>query len=70
MNPNRALIEHAIERLIALLDEDVGDPDLEPDPLEEQHDVEADIPVMSGSDIMVARRDHLRRDWKRGECKK
>jgi hypothetical protein len=39
----RAAIEAEIERLICLLDCVDGDPDFEPEPLEEQYDVEADL---------------------------
>lgn len=48
MTLKRQLLEGAIERLIDLLDEMDGDPDFEPDPLEEQHDAEADITWVSG----------------------
>lgn len=48
MIPIRALIEAEIERLIALLDVLDGDPDFEPEPVEEQHDAEADISWCSG----------------------
>jgi hypothetical protein len=41
MTFKRRLLEGAIERLIELLDDVDGDPDLEPDPIEEQHDAEA-----------------------------
>jgi hypothetical protein len=41
MSSIRALIETEIERLLSILDEMDGDSDLEPDPLEEQHDAEA-----------------------------
>ncbi|TPJ11450.1 hypothetical protein FJW04_24135 [Mesorhizobium sp. B2-7-3] len=37
----RNRIEATIEHLIAVLDQMDGDPDLEPDPIEEQHDREA-----------------------------
>jgi hypothetical protein len=36
----RQRIEAEIERLIGMLDALDGDPDLEPEPLEEQHDIE------------------------------
>jgi len=39
----RQQVEDAIERLINLLDDIDGDPDLEPEPLEEQHDREAEL---------------------------
>ena len=32
-----------VDRLIAILDEIDGDPDLEPEPTEEQHDAEAEL---------------------------
>lgn len=48
MIPTRALIEAEIERLIALLDVLDGDPDYELEPIEEQHDAEADISWCSG----------------------
>jgi len=38
----RRRVEATIEHLIAVLDELDGDPDLEPEPTEEQHDCEAD----------------------------
>lgn len=38
----RHQIEHAIESLIAVLDNMDGDPDLEPESGEEQHDLEDD----------------------------
>ncbi|MGO4562297.1 hypothetical protein [Rhizobiales bacterium 3FA27D7] len=38
----RLRIEFTVERLITLLDEIDRDPDLEPEPIEEQHDREAD----------------------------
>jgi len=41
MTFKRRLLEGAIEHLIELLDEADGDPDLEPEPIEEQHDAEA-----------------------------
>lgn len=43
MIPTRAEIEAEIERLIAIIDTMDGDPDFEPEPLEEQHDAEADL---------------------------
>jgi hypothetical protein len=43
MNPARKRIEDAIEGLIEALDEIDGDFDLEDDPIEEQHDAEADL---------------------------
>lgn len=46
MTFKRRLLEGAIERLIELLDDVDGDPDLEPEPIEEQHDAEA-VPVTS-----------------------
>lgn len=48
MIPTRALIEDEIDRLIALLDALDGDPDFEREPVEEQHDAEADISWCSG----------------------
>lgn len=48
MIPTRAEIETEVERLIAILDAMDGDPDFEPDPLEEQHDTEADLTWNSG----------------------
>lgn len=48
MTPTRALIEAEIDRLIGLLDVLDGDPDFEQDPVEEQHDVEADVSWCSG----------------------
>lgn len=44
----RELLEGAIERLMNLLDEMDDDPDFEPEPLEEQHDAEADVSWPSG----------------------
>lgn len=38
----RLRIEFTVERLITLLDEIDGDPDTEPDPVEDQHDREVD----------------------------
>lgn len=38
----RRRVEATIEHLIAMLDEIDGDPDLETDPVEDQHDREAD----------------------------
>lgn len=38
----RRRVENTIEHMIGLLDEMDGDPDLEPEPIEEQHDREAD----------------------------
>ena len=40
---DRALIERAVEALVDLLDHLDGDPDFEADPMDEQHDVEADL---------------------------
>jgi hypothetical protein len=37
----RRRVEATIEHMIGLLDEMDGDPDLEPEPVEEQHDREA-----------------------------
>ncbi|RWK79626.1 MAG: hypothetical protein EOR51_11995 [Mesorhizobium sp.] len=37
----RRRVEATIEHMIGLLDEMDGDPDLEPEPIEEQHDREA-----------------------------
>lgn len=48
MSFERQLLEGAIKRLIDLLDEMDGDPDFEPEPLEEQHDAEADVTWASG----------------------
>ncbi|PSJ53651.1 hypothetical protein [Pseudaminobacter soli (ex Li et al. 2025)] len=48
MKVARAAIEAEIERLLCLLDNMDGDPDLEPDPLEEQHDAEAELTWNSG----------------------
>lgn len=48
MSFKRQLLEGAIERLIDLLDEMDGDSDFEPEPLEEQHDAEADVTWVSG----------------------
>ncbi|WP_442583144.1 hypothetical protein ACSBOB_14790 [Mesorhizobium sp. ASY16-5R] len=45
----RPLIEDAIERLIAVLDDIDGDPDLEVDEVEEQDDAEADVTWQSES---------------------
>jgi len=44
----RAEIIAEIDRLITLLDQLDGDPDFEPDPIEEQHDAEADLTWHSG----------------------
>lgn len=41
----RKRIEATIEHLIAVLDEMDGDPDQEPEPIEEQHDREADLGI-------------------------
>jgi hypothetical protein len=43
MKIGRRDIEDAIEDLIDLLDDIDGDPDVEPEPLEEQHDCEAEF---------------------------
>lgn len=48
MRPDRAAIEAEIERLLCILDSMDGDPDLEPEPLEEQHDAEAELTWHSG----------------------
>jgi len=48
MIPTRAEIEARIEFLIGVLDRMDGDPDFEPDPLEEQHDAEAELTWNSG----------------------
>ena len=48
MTPTRADIEAEVERLIAMLDAMDGDPDFEPDTVEEQHDQEADLTWNSG----------------------
>lgn len=45
---NRTAIEAEIERLMCILDGMDGDPDLEPEPVEEQHDAEADLTWTSG----------------------
>jgi hypothetical protein len=49
MTFKRQLLEGAIERLIELLDDVDGDPDLEEDPIEEQHDAEAELSWASGT---------------------
>lgn len=38
----RRRVEATIERMIDVLDQIDGDPDFEPDPVEEQHDAEPD----------------------------
>ncbi len=43
MKPDRYSIAAEIERLIDMLDQYEDDPDLEPEPPEEQHDAEADL---------------------------
>lgn len=43
MRIGRRHIEDAIERLIDLLDDVDDDSDFEPDPIEEQHDQEAEL---------------------------
>lgn len=43
MIPTRAEIEAEVERLLTILDQMDGDPDFEGEPIEEQHDREADI---------------------------
>lgn len=48
MRLDRAAIEAEIERLISLLDNMDGDADFEPEPLEEQHDAEAELTWNSG----------------------
>ncbi|YBV97938.1 hypothetical protein M1D80_14115 [Phyllobacteriaceae bacterium JZ32] len=48
MKLDRQAIAAEIERLIGLLDEIDGDPDYEPEPLEEQHDAEADLTWKNG----------------------
>lgn len=48
MIPTRAEIEARIEFLISVLDRMDGDPDFEPDLLEEQHDAEAELTWSSG----------------------
>lgn len=48
MRIDREAIAAEIERLIDLLDCMDGDPDLEPDPVEEQHDAEADLTWING----------------------
>ena len=49
MIPTRAEIEAEIERLLVLLDAMDGDSDFEPEPLEEQHDAEANLTWNSGA---------------------
>jgi len=44
----RQLLEGAIQRLLELLDDLDGDSDLEPEVLEEQHDMEADLTWQEG----------------------
>ncbi|MBD0416128.1 hypothetical protein [Oryzicola mucosus] len=48
MNLKRAAIEAEIERLLTILDGFDGDPDLEEEPFEEQHDQEAEVSWTSG----------------------
>lgn len=48
MRPDRAAIEAEIERLLCILDSMDGDPDLEPEPPEEQYDAEAELTWNSG----------------------
>lgn len=49
MSFKRQLLEGAIERLIDILDKMDDDSDFEPEPLEEQHDAEADLTWRSGT---------------------
>jgi hypothetical protein len=48
MSPQRRRVEEEIERLIALLDCIDGDPDLEPEIIENQGDDEADLTWATG----------------------
>jgi|GEM_PF-1797171 len=48
MKFDRYSIAAEIERLIDMLDQMDEDPDLEPEPLEEQHDAEADLTWTNG----------------------
>lgn len=48
MKTRREQMEDLIEYLIMHLDDIDGDPDFEPDPLEEQHDAEAELTWSSG----------------------
>lgn len=48
MRTDRAAIEAEIERLLTLLDNLDGDADFEPEPLEEQHDPEAELTWANG----------------------
>jgi hypothetical protein len=52
----RQRIEDVIERLIGILDELDGDPDVEPEPLEEQHDAEADQMDRASMGFVIAER--------------
>lgn len=49
MSFKRQLLEGAVERLIDILDKMDGDADFEPEPLEEQHDAEADVTWSNGA---------------------
>lgn len=48
MKLNRLSVAAEIERLIDMLDQMDDDPDLEPEPLEEQHDAEDDLTWTNG----------------------
>ncbi|KAB0571081.1 hypothetical protein [Brucella pituitosa] len=48
MKPDRYSIAAEIERLIDMLDQMEDDPDLELEPLEEQHDAESDLAWANG----------------------
>lgn len=48
MKPDRYSIAAEIERLIDMLDQMDNDPDLESEPLEEQHDAEEDLTWRNG----------------------
>ncbi len=57
----RQRVERTIEHMIEMLDELDGDPDLEPEPIEEQHDSEIDLPPISAvvaSRVLRQRRLH------------
>ncbi|MGB6085526.1 hypothetical protein [Parvibaculum sp.] len=61
----RKRIEATIEYLLTVLDEMDGDPDFEPEPLEEQNDAEADLTWTSGIApgwFLVAERARRRND--------
>ncbi|TIQ35973.1 MAG: hypothetical protein E5X48_11145 [Mesorhizobium sp.] len=51
---SRKRIEATIEHLIAVLDEMDGDPDMEPEPIEEQHDREDDRDERASLSFVVA----------------